>query len=165
MDNPTTDIKNEAVEHVEAQADSKSKPAAKAESKSAPAKTADKKADEKKPQEKKPQEKKAESQLSNSATTSNPVEERKVEEIKPEVEEAAATSKITPTYPYDVVLRGPIRTFRGPHVDLMSKPFGGKLTVVNATGDGTFYQVRFVRAGVGPVLAYVLCKEAQRWSS
>lgn len=192
MGNTATDNKSEEVvdkssAKTEAKASEK-KPEEKKTATTAAAKTAEKKTPEKKPEEKKQEEKKAEDKK---VEDSKPEEKKQEDkpasiegaeskpepqpepEAQPEAEHkqedvpvAAQPSTEENTkdqYPYDVILRKSISTYRGPSIELLNKPFGGKLTVLGVTGN--FYKVQFVRAGFGTVVAYVLCEEVKRWAS
>lgn len=165
MGNTATDVKQESADKVEAK---ETKPTEKkSETKPATsAKTSEKKAEEKKAEEKKaekkPAEKKEEKNAAEKKAEEKPTEAEKAEKTQVESTEAAEQPASQPTvhYPYDIILKRAVSTFRGPSVELLNKPFGGKLTVLGCTGD--FYKVQFVRAGFGSVTAYVLCKEVER---
>lgn len=145
----------------------------KVEVKSNEAKASDKKSDSKPTQSAtKAAEKKTETKKVEEKKVEQKPEEKKAVEAKPEKKEVDSKEEKVVSdnndsdkknYPYDVVVKRPIRTFRGPSVELLNKPFGGKLTVLESVGD--FYKVRFVRAGFGSVTAYVLCEEVIRCTS
>lgn len=190
-DNKSEDVVNKSSAKTEAKSAEK-KPEEKKTATTA-AKTAEKKTPEKKPEEKKAEEKKQEEKKAeDKKVEDSKPEEKKVEdkpasiegaeskpepqpepEAQPEAEHkqedvpvAAQPSTEENTkdqYPYDVILRKSISTYRGPSIELLNKPFGGKLTVLGITGN--FYKVQFVRAGFGTVVAYVLCEEVKRWAS
>ena len=127
-------------------------------------KSEDKKSEDKKDEIKKPEEKQSEEKKAEDVTPAEP-QEAKPEEVKSEPESGKNTDsdEAEPSYPYDVILKKSISTYRGPSIELLNKPFGGKLTVLGITGN--FYKVQFVRAGFGTVVAYVLCEEVRRWAS
>lgn len=80
---------------------------------------------------------------------------------KPEVTEEAREEVV---YPFSLNLTKPVTTYRGASIELMGKPFGGKITVLGCTSNG-FYQVSFVRSSVGITKCYMLRQEVERCRS
>lgn len=145
----------------------------KTDSKTTSAKSAEKKPEVKKTEEKKVEAKKVEDKKApDKEAATEPADEscqeaeEKIEKVINEAPEAVqpAQTEVQKSdeiiYPYDVILKRPVSTFRGPNAELLCKPFGGKITVLGIVGN--FYKVQFVRAGFGSVTAYVLCQEVER---
>ena len=172
MGNTAKDVKQESADKVEAKETKSAEK--KAETKPATsAKPAEKKAEEKKTDkeaEKKPAEKKEEKKTAEKKVEDKPSAEaekkagekpsEEVDNVQQEENIEQIANENSTQYPYDIILKRAIRTFRGPSTELLNKPFGGKLTVLSCIGD--FYKVQFIRAGFGSVTAYVLCKEVER---
>lgn len=188
MEKTATDVKlNEAANKVDA-TNSEAKPAEK-KADSKPAKTStDKKVEEKKTEEKPKAEAKKTEKKSEEKPATKTVEEKKLEpaaekkvEEKPKTAAqnadtvevpAAITTEFevkpeksgvedTKHSPEVIQLKRSVRTFRGPSVELVNRPFsGGRIEVIDTISN--FYKVRFVRAGFGLVTAYMLCEEVAR---
>lgn len=97
--------------------------------------------------------------------TKEAAEEHAKEEAKEQAKEQAKEhAEEDLVYPFSLTLIKPVATYRGASVELMGKPFGGKITVLGCTSNG-FYKVRFVRSSVGTTVSYMLRQEVERCRS